>query len=142
MSTRQKQLVLITLLLFVITVYFLTDISTYLSLEQFQMIRSDLLELYVSNPVLFIAGFITIYIIAVATSLPVATVLTVSAGALFGWILALALVISVATIGSTVPYLVARYLTKDTVRDKFRSSLTKLQTGLGRSGGGTSLPPD
>ncbi len=80
----------------------------YLSLE-FLAASGDGLKAWVAaNPVLAPLAFFLAYVLAVAFSFPAATVLTVFAGFLFGWLFAGVLVAFAATAGATLLFLAAR----------------------------------
>jgi len=134
MSQTHKKISIVSFFIILIAVYFISGAHSYFSLEQFQSIRSDLITSLDNNPILFVTGFILVYIIMVATSLPAATFLTISGGAIMGWQLASIAVVPAATIGSIVPYLVARYVTKGSSESKYRDSFKKLKQGVAESG--------
>jgi len=132
--TNRKNILIASAIALLVAIYFLTDLNEYLSLEYFQSIKSDLDSLLTQNPVLFIGGFGLVYSIVVAASLPAASVLTITAGALLGSVLAPAVVIPAATIGSLVPYFIAKKLSKPSTKSKYSSSFKKLKKGIDESG--------
>ena len=71
--------------------------------------RRDALRFKVADHYLLtLAGFMIAYIAAVAFSFPAASVLTIGAGFLFGWIVGGCAVVISATIGATLVFLAAR----------------------------------
>ena len=77
-----------------------------------------------------LAGFVAVYIAAVALSLPGALFLTISGGILFGWLAGgLAAVIG-ATVGATLVFLIARSALGDYVRRKAGPRVNKLAEGF------------
>ena len=85
-----------------------------------------------SNLPLAAAAFLGIYIIAVAFSLPIALPLTLTGGALFGW-LAVGLVMVGATVGATVVFIAARTAFADLARERAGPFLSRLEDGFSRN---------
>mgnify|MGYP006113109525 CR=1 FL=1 len=73
--------------------------------------------------------FFLIYIAAVAFSLPIASVLTLAGGAVFGWPAA-ALIITAASIGAGVVFLAARSVFADLFRRRAGVFLARLEDGF------------
>ncbi|MEQ1789901.1 MAG: VTT domain-containing protein, partial [Rickettsiales bacterium] len=86
------------------------------------------------NSLLLIIVFSLSYIAVTALSLPIATILTLLGGALFGFINGLIIVSFTSTIGATLAFLMARFLLKDWVQNKYGKHLKKLNTGFAREG--------
>ncbi len=79
-----------------------------LSFEAFQNHKDDLQNAVFERPVLSSLAFMGLYTLSVALSLPVATVLTLAGGFLFGlWLGTLYVVIS-ATLGASIIFLIAK----------------------------------
>ncbi|MGB2410777.1 MAG: TVP38/TMEM64 family protein [Candidatus Puniceispirillaceae bacterium] len=77
-------------------------------------------------------AFLGIYVIAVAFSLPIALPLTLTGGALFGW-LAAGLVIVGATAGAAVVFIAARTAFADLARERAGPFLSRLEDGFSRN---------
>ncbi len=93
----------------------------------------DLVEDWVSRHVLIaILGFMVIYTLAVAFSVPGAVFLTLAGGVIFGWLGVLIVVVS-ATLGALLVFLVARGAMADVFQRSGSSFLEKLQGGFDRS---------
>ena len=80
----RKKLLLLGVLLALIAAFFVFDLGRFLSLEYIKQRQDDLAAAYAARPALFIGVFLVVYIVSVAASFPVATVLTLAAGAVFG----------------------------------------------------------
>ncbi len=76
------------------------------------------------------AGFLLLYVVSVAFSLPIATVLTISAGFLFGQWLGMMLVVAGATTGATLVFLAARTAFGDSLRRRAGPWLAKMEAGF------------
>jgi len=75
-----------------------------------------------------------LYVVVAAFSLPVAGLLSLLAGALFGRWLGLAVVSTAATLGATLAFLASRYLLRDWVQSRFARRLEQFNRGIGRDG--------
>ena len=80
-----KKSVLAALLLVLIISIVVFDVTEYLTLSYFQTVRTDLVVAVEAAPWTFRAGFFLVYIVVTALSIPGATVMTLAAGALFGF---------------------------------------------------------
>src|SRR5262249_33695011 len=78
--------------------------------------------------------FFLVYLAVTALSLPVAGVLSLVAGALFGRWLGTAVVSIASTLGATLAFLSSRYLLRDWVREQFGGRLRALNEGVERDG--------
>jgi len=84
------------------------------------------------NFLIAVLGFMVIYTLAVAFSVPGAVFLTLAGGVIFGWLGVLIVVIS-ATLGALLVFLVARGAMADVFQRSGSSFLVKLQGGFDRS---------
>lgn len=95
-----------------------TGIVDRVNLETLKAERQNLLDLVAAYPVLSLIGFIVVYVVAVSLSLPIATLLTLLGGFLFGrWVGTVAVVFA-ATLGATLLFLIARSALGATLRDR------------------------
>ena len=74
------------------------------------------------------------YIAMAALSIPGATIVTLAAGAVFGLPLGLVLVSFASSIGATLACLLARYLFRDAVQNRFGKFLKPINQGIERDG--------
>lgn len=131
---RHKQILVVTVFVVIIALYFLLDINSFVNLENFQRVRETLNSSLDRQPVLFITLFFLLYVVVTASSLPVATVFTLAGGAIMGSLLAPLVIIPAATVGSIVPYYAAKFAIKDYVQQRFKKSLVKVNNGVKDSG--------
>ena len=113
-----------------VAIFFRYDLQRFLTLEALKANRQNLLEYYAGHRVAMIAGFMAVYIIQTALSLPGAAILSLAAGAIFGSIPGTLYAIIAATIGATLAFLVTRYLLRDAVLDRFGSRLEGMNREL------------
>lgn len=91
-------------------------------------------EIQRDNPLPLAALYGLIYVLVTALSLPVAAVLTLGAGALFGFWQGLLIVSFASAIGATLAFLAARYLLRDWVRSRLGGRAPRIDAGLRRDG--------
>ena len=84
-----------------------------------------------ANLVIAAGGFLLLYAVAVAFSLPIALPLTLTGGAVFGW-LAVLLVLVGATAGAGVVFVAARTAFADIARRRAGPFMARLEDGFNR----------
>lgn len=114
--------------------FFYFDLNTYLTLDGMKGSLDTFKTQIAENPVLSIAIFFAVYVAVTALSLPGAAILTLAAGALFGLFQGLIIVSFASSIGATLAFLVARFVLRDTVRNKFKEKLKKIDEGVEKQG--------
>jgi pyruvate/2-oxoglutarate dehydrogenase complex dihydrolipoamide dehydrogenase (E3) component/uncharacterized membrane protein YdjX (TVP38/TMEM64 family) len=87
-----------------------------------------------TNPVLFALGFFAAYVLIAAASLPGAVVLTLMAGALFSYPLAVVLVSFASSLGATLAFISSRYLLGQWVQTRWGDRLQAINHGVEREG--------
>lgn len=88
-----------------------------------------------SRPLVAAASMFVVYVLVAAASIPGAVVMTLAAGALFGFMHGVLLVSFASTIGATLAFLVARFLLRDTLRARYKDRLERIDRGIERDGG-------
>jgi pyruvate/2-oxoglutarate dehydrogenase complex dihydrolipoamide dehydrogenase (E3) component/uncharacterized membrane protein YdjX (TVP38/TMEM64 family) len=129
-----KKLVVVTLLAVVAGAFFYFDLNTYLTLDGLKASMDTFTSSIEQNPVLSIALFFVLYVAVTALSLPGAAILTLAAGALFGLLQGLVIVSFASSLGATLAFLVARFILRDSVRNKFGEKLKKIDEGIEKQG--------
>jgi uncharacterized membrane protein YdjX (TVP38/TMEM64 family) len=104
-----------------------------LSLETFRQYRDQLLAFTAQHYIPTVAVFILVYIAAVALSIPGATILTLTAGFLFGFFGVIYVNIG-ATAGAILAFLVARYLIGDWVQKRYGERLASFNKEIADNG--------
>ncbi|MGH8116653.1 MAG: FAD-dependent oxidoreductase [Rhodanobacteraceae bacterium] len=104
------------------------------SLETLKDSRHALLVRNAAHPLSFAAAFFGLYAVATAISLPFAELMTVAAGALFGWMEGAVLVSFASTLGATLAMLSSRFLFRDWVRRHAGERLRRFEQGMARDG--------
>ena len=131
--TKGKIIVLVIIAIMIALLVYLGP-DKYLNLEFVKSQLDSLIEYKNQNPLLLALMFSAIYIFVTAASIPGALVLTLTAGAIFGFTLGFIVVIFSATIGATIAFLVARYLFEDLVKAKMGERLSKIRESFKKEG--------
>lgn len=126
----KRKLPVLALFLFGIGLFYYFDLGQYLSLDSLKENKENLDQFYRENTVATIAGFIGVYIAVVALSLPGATILTLASGAIFGAVKGTLVVNVGATLGATLAFLVARFLLRDWVEEKYGGKIKSFNDGF------------
>lgn len=106
----------------------------YVSLEFIQQQQAALQTQLSEAPFVFVAAFFLTYVACTALSLPIASLLTLLSGALFGFAYGLLLVSFASTIGATIAFLMARFILRDSIQGKYAEQLKKFNQGFEKEG--------
>ena len=110
------------------------DLGQWLTLEQLKASRDTLARLYAAHPVPTALAFFGVYVLAAALSIPGAVILSLAAGALFGWGLGLVLVSFASSLGALLAFWVSRYLLRGFMEQRFGKLLQPINAGLAQDG--------
>ena len=113
-----------------IALFFYFDLQRFLTLAALKANHQLLQNYYATHRLAMVAGFMAVYIIQTALSLPGAAILSLAAGAIFGSIMGTVYANSAATIGATLAFLVTRYLLRDVVLARFGQKLEGMNREL------------
>ena len=105
-----------------------------LTLENLQKHQASIDEWISANLLTAVLGFAGIYVVVTALSLPGAAIMTLAGGAFFGNIYGLVAVSVASTIGASLAFLVARFLMRDTLRNKYAETVAKMDRGIQKDG--------
>lgn len=111
-----------------------TGLLDQLSFENLKARQEELRALAGSDPLRFGAAYFGVYVFATALSLPGAAILTLGAGAIFGFTKGLILVSFASSLGATLAFLVSRHLLRSTIKRKFSSRVKKIDRGIEKEG--------
>lgn len=117
-----------------VSLFFYLDLKSYLTLATLKENRQQLLDYYSAHKLATVSGFMLLYIVQTALSLPGASILSLAAGAIFGSIMGTVYTNIAATTGATIAFLVTRYLLRDVVLNKFGSKLEVMNKELEERG--------
>jgi uncharacterized membrane protein YdjX (TVP38/TMEM64 family) len=126
MDQKKTKIGLLILIILAVIAFFLFDIQQYAKLDYIKAEQQNIFEYYKQNVFFIMVLFVFLYILVTALSLPVATVLTLLGGALFGFSSGLIIVSFASTIGATLAFLMARFLAQDYVQKNYENQLSKI----------------
>ena len=129
-----KKIILLGLLGVIVLIFFHFDLEQYLTLEYVKTQQQMIDRYYAENRALTLIGFFVLYVVITGVSLPGATVLTLTGGAVFGLVTGLILISFASTIGASIAFLVSRYLFRDAVQSRFGTSLKAINDGIDKDG--------
>ena len=122
-----KKLILLVVLVVMAYLWVDTDLSASVSLEALR-------QLVQTKPLQAAGWLFAVYVLVTALSLPAAAVLTLTAGAVFGFGWGLLLASFASTIGATLAFLVSRTLLRDWVQQRFSRYLESINRGVEKDG--------
>ncbi|KAA1174254.1 NAD(P)-binding protein [Marinobacter salinexigens] len=128
------KLVLITVIVTAIIAFWVFGGAEWLTLDALKQNREVLDQWITDHLLLALAIFAGAYVLVTALSLPGAAVMTLAGGAFFGNIYGLMAVSLASTIGASAAFLVARFLLRDTLRNKYRDTIARLDRGIHKDG--------
>jgi len=129
-----KKIILLICAVLAVGLFFWLDLGRFLTLESLKANRQALVDLFATHTLAMVAGFMAVYIIQTALSLPGAAILSLAAGAIFGTIMGTVYAVVSASIGATLAFLVTRYLLRDFVLARFGSRLEGMNRELEQRG--------
>ncbi|MGR6432181.1 TVP38/TMEM64 family protein [Rhizobium sp. PAMB 3174] len=112
--------------------FYLSGAYRYVSFDELVAYRSDMKALVAAHPVTSVALYFLVYATLVAVSFPSAAILTVVAGFLFGFAVAVPLAVLAATTGASLLFLAARYAFGDLLRRRAGPAVRHLADGIRR----------
>lgn len=110
------------------------NIGQYLTLDSIRD-HQTLLKTYQTDHSFVVAGvFFVAYVLGAALSLPGAAIMTLLAGALFGFWQGLIIASFASTIGATIAFFLARFLLRDWIQGRYQKQMESLNDGFKREG--------
>ena len=134
MYRTTKKLMIVAAVVIAMAAYFFLDLGRYLSLAYLQQQLDIIHSFYAENRLLSWLIFLVVYVVVTALSIPGAAVMTLAGGAIFGFVTGLLLVSFASAMGATLAFLVARYLLRDWVQQRFGDRLKTINQGIEKDG--------
>ncbi|MEW8505222.1 MAG: FAD-dependent oxidoreductase [Candidatus Thiodiazotropha sp.] len=131
---NSRKLILLLVVALLVFIFFLFDLDKILTLDYFKAQRDGIIAWKDSNPLLATLVFFLVYVAVTALSLPGAAVMTLAIGAVFGLLWGFVLVSFASTVGATLAFLIARFLLRDTVQDRYGDRLKAINEGMRKDG--------
>lgn len=130
----KSKIALLVVIAAAIGTFFYFDLGRYLSLEGFKAQQAALSAYVAENPWQSALMFFAAYVAVAALSLPGAAIMTLVAGAIFGFSKGLVIVSFASSIGATLAFLSSRFLLRDWVQGKFGDRLKPINEGVAKDG--------
>ena len=131
LQLNKKILIFIFIALVFIVVFNYDEVLSFNLIKQkYGDIQLLINDRYLFYYLLFFLG----YIVVTALALPISLLKTLLAGALFGLLPGVILTSFASTIGSTLCFLISRYLFKDIFQEKYKKYLVKVNLGIKKEG--------
>lgn len=117
-----------------VALFFFLPIHEYVSFEYLQRQRNAIVDLYRTHPTLFIATYVAVYVVLTSLSIPSATLLTLIGGAVFGTAIGTIVILFASTLGAVCAFILARFVLRDYVQEKFSKYLGHINRGVAEEG--------
>ncbi len=114
--------------------FFALDLGRYLDLGYLKTQQVAIDAYYQAHPWRTALIYFTAYVAVAALSLPGAAVMTLVGGGIFGLWIGTLIVSFASTIGATLAFLIARFLFRETIQDKFGDHLIDINAGIEKDG--------
>ena len=118
-----------------IAAFYALDLARYFRLDYLKLQQAAIDAYLQAHPLNTGLLFFSIYVAVTALSLPVAAIMTLAAGAIFGFLWGTLIVSFAASIGATLAFLASRFLFRDLILRKFGDKLRAIDAGVNREGG-------
>jgi pyruvate/2-oxoglutarate dehydrogenase complex dihydrolipoamide dehydrogenase (E3) component/uncharacterized membrane protein YdjX (TVP38/TMEM64 family) len=131
---NSKKLILLIVIGAVVALFIGFGGPELLTLENLQKHQSSIAQWISQNLLVAVLGFAAVYVVVTALSLPGAAIMTLAGGAFFGNIYGLIAVSVASTVGASLAFLVARFLMRDTLRNRYAETVAKMDRGIAKDG--------
>ena len=137
-SSFKKKLKFITISFFLF-IFILTSYTIYINLDLFSIASvsnfySEIGHNVSENYLAYYLFFFLIYFLVAVFALPIAAILCLLIGALFGLIPGILLASFASSLGALVCFLISRYLFKNFIEKKFKKSIKTINAGIAKDG--------
>lgn len=130
-----KKIVVALIFIGVFSLSYVFDFHNYIKLDFLKENLESIKNLSRENSLSFTVVFFILYILVTLFSIPGGAVLmTLTAGATFGFTKGIILVSFASTLGASLAFLVARYLFRDFIKNKFSNKIEAINIGLEKDG--------
>lgn len=125
-----KKLIFLAVFIVAIIAIKFFELDSFFSFENLKAQQESLAFFVQENYILTVVLFVLLYITSVAFLIPIATVLTLAGGFLFGSIAGTIFVNIGATVGAIAAFLLARYFIGEKIQSKYHKQLEKFNLEL------------
>jgi pyruvate/2-oxoglutarate dehydrogenase complex dihydrolipoamide dehydrogenase (E3) component/uncharacterized membrane protein YdjX (TVP38/TMEM64 family) len=129
-----RKLLVAALVIALVAAFFALDFGRYFRLEYFRSQQAAIDAFFHAHPLQTAAAYFAIYVVATSVSLPVAAIMTLAGGAVFGLAWGTLIISFASSIGATLAFLASRFLLRDAVQARFGDRLRAVNAGVEREG--------
>ncbi len=133
MKANYKKIILLTIIVVVIFLVKFFNLDSYITFENLKLYKEKMLYYVNNNYLASAAGFIVVYIIFVAFSLPGSAVLSLACGFFFGMTGVLYVNLG-ATSGAVLAFLAARYIIGNWIQGRYGDRMNSFNRDLEQNG--------
>jgi pyruvate/2-oxoglutarate dehydrogenase complex dihydrolipoamide dehydrogenase (E3) component/uncharacterized membrane protein YdjX (TVP38/TMEM64 family) len=133
-AMSRSRLILLSLIATAVALFFAFDLDRFLDLSLIKAQQDTIEAFRIEHPWVAGLGYLLIYVVVTALSLPGAAILTLAAGAIFGLFWGVVIASFASTIGATLAFLASRLLFHDAVQSRFGERLKAINRGVAREG--------
>ncbi len=130
----KTRLALGVLIIVLIGTFFAFDLGQYFTLDFFKSRQAQFQDYRDQNPLQAALVFFILYVTVTGLSLPGAVIMTLVGGALFGFWQGVLIISFASTIGATLAFVVARFILRDVVQDRFGAQWQTINRGIEKDG--------
>ncbi|WP_220717991.1 FAD-dependent oxidoreductase [Agarivorans litoreus] len=131
---KPNKLIVVAVLTVVIGLIMWFDVGQWLNFETIKQSQADLQSTVENHLLVSIVAYFFLYVFVTAFSIPGAALLTLLAGALFGVVNGVIMVSFASTIGASLAFIVARYLVRDSLEQRYAEKLKSINKGIAKEG--------
>ena len=128
-----KRLALLIPLAALILAFFALGLHHHLTLDAFHASHDHFNAWYTQRPLLVIGGYVAVFAV-ITLFLPIAALMTVIGGALFGFWKGVLIASFAAALGGTLAFWLSRFVLHDTVQRHFGERLAAVNAGVAKDG--------
>jgi uncharacterized membrane protein YdjX (TVP38/TMEM64 family) len=128
------RLIIIAVLIALLAAFYFSGLNKYLSWDSIKERRNSWREVVDLNREAAMVLFLALSVVLMSVSLPVGSILSIAAGALFDLWWGVALITVASSIGSSLAFVISRYLLRDFVRYWFARWFAIVDRGIERDG--------
>lgn len=116
-----------------ISLYFI-GLDQYLSLSHLKSYQAEYAAYYHANPTISLIVYSALFILLTVISIPATAILTVAAGALFGFVPGVLISLFSAVTGAVLAFLLARHVLGEKLQRKYCDQLKIVNDGIDKEG--------
>ena len=131
---KKSKIVLVLVIAVIVVAFFAFDLSRFVNPDFLKQQQDSINTYYENNPWQTIFIYFSVYVVMAALSLPGAIWITLIGGAIFGVLVGSIVISFASSIGATLAFLVARFLLRDWVQDRFGNRLNAVNQGMEKDG--------